>query len=210
MILVQPNSNPSNVSFASIVADVMTITNRPDLVNETNLAVQAATLKAHQKDDWIKDFYEQSIGFPTSDYFQSLDYKSVFPLWRKPKYIRKYDNTAITGGPTDFLEYLTPEKVVDNYGANRTDVFYVAGSLIQIRVQDPYQYFLVGYYANPDITTAGYASWIANDHKFAIVYEAAAIIFKATGLDEQVAMMRDMVNDQYALLTQHALTGIGL
>ena len=197
-------------SFASVVSDVMALTNRPDLVNETNLAVQAATLKAHQFDDWIKDFNEYSIAFTTSDYFQSLDYKSVIPLWRKPRYMRKYDNTAITGGPTDFLEYIPPEKVIDEYGYNRTNIFYVAGNQIQIRTDSPYQYFLVGCYVNPDITVAGYDSWIANDHKFAIVYEAVAIILKTVGMDEQVVTYRDMVDEQMRLLTQHAVTGLGM
>lgn len=52
-----------SVSFAELVADVYTLTNRPDLVGETVLAVQAATLKAHQSDDYIYDFREQSIVF---------------------------------------------------------------------------------------------------------------------------------------------------
>lgn len=197
-----------SVSFASIVADVYALTNRPDLVNETALAVRAATLKAHQKDDWIKDFSEQSIAFTTADYFQSLDYKSVFPLWRKPRYIRVLDSTGSPiGNP---LTYIPPEKVVDEYGANRVDVFYVAGAYAQIRTLAQQQYFAVGYYSNPDITITGYNSWIANDHTFAITYEAAAIVFKTIGLDENVVVYRDMVNEQMQLLTQHAITGTGM
>ena len=199
-----------STSFASIVADVITLTNRPDLVNETNLAVRAATLKAHQFDDWVKDLREQSIQFATSDYYQSLDYKSIFPLWRKPKYNRKYDNTPYTGGPTDFLTYIPPEKVVDEYGLNRTNIYYVAGSQVQIRTEEPYQYFICGYYANPDVTIANYNSWIANDHPFAIIYEAAAVIIKAVGLDEQAVMYRDMVAEQMADLIKHGITGTGM
>ena len=194
-------------SFASIVSDVYTLTNRPDLVNETALAVRAATLKAHQHDDWIKDFAEQSIQFTTADYYQSLDYKSIFPLWRKPRYIRKLDSS---GNPGAFLDYIPPEKVIDQYGANRVDVFYIAGSNVQIRTYDQCQYFAVGYYNNPDVTQTGFNSWIANDHPFAITYEATAIIFKTIGFDEQVTVYRDMVNEQMQLLTQHALTGLGM
>lgn len=196
-----------STSFASIVSDVMTITNRPDLVNETNMAVRAATLKMHQKDDWIKDLQEQSITFTAADYYQTLDYKSLFPLWRKPKYIRKLDST---GTPGKFLEYMTPERALDAYGYSRTDVFYIAGSSVQIRTPDQCQYFLVGYYTNPDVTVDGYSSWIANDHPFAIIYEASAIIFKTIGHDEQVPIYRDMVNDQIQMLNQHGITGIGL
>ena len=197
-------------SFASIVADVMALTNRPDLVNETNLAVRAATLKAHQKDDWIRDLQEDSIEFTTANYYQTFEYKTVFPLWRKPSYIRNYDNTANTGGPGKFLTYITPDKVIDGYGYNRLDVFYVAGSNIQIRTKCENQFFLLGYYANPDVTPLGFSSWIADEFPFAITYEAVAIIFKTVGLDEQVAVYRDMVTEQLQLLTQHAITGVGM
>jgi hypothetical protein len=198
-----------STSFASIVNDVYTLTNRPDLVNETALAVKAATLKAHQKDDWIKDFNESSIQFTTSDFYQSLDYKSIIPLWRKPRYIRNYDPSS-TGGAGSFLKYIPPEQVTDGYGYNRTDVFYVAGSNIQIRTSQSAQYFLVGYYVNPDVSSTGYKSWIADDHPFAITYEAVAIILKSVGMDEQVVTYRSMVEEQMQMLTQHAITGTGM
>jgi hypothetical protein len=195
-----------STSFASLVADVMTLTNRPDLVNETNLAVRAATLKAHRNDDYIKDFAEYSVAFSSADFFQTLDYKSVIPLWRKPRYIRKY---TTKGGPGNFLTYLEPEKVVDSYGDNRTDIFYVAGMNVQIRSSDSLQYILVGAYINPDVTPAAFNSWIADDHPFAIIYEATAILFKTIGFDEQVVTYRQMVAEQMQELNKHAITGLG-
>ena len=199
-----------STSLTSLVNDVITITNRPDLVGETTLAVKAATLKAHQQDDWIKDLSEYSINFGTSDYFQTLDYKALIPLWRKPNYIRKYDATAVTGGPGDFFDYIVPEKVIDEFGANRTDIFYVAGANIQLRSSTLFQYALLGVYTNPDVTSLGYNSWIANDHPFAIIYEAAAIVFKTIGFDEQVVTYREMVKEQMNDLTKHAVTGTGM
>ena len=197
-----------STSFASLVADVMSLTNRPDLVAETNLAVKAATIKAHQSDDYIKDFQEFSIQFSTSDYYQNLDYKNVIPLWRKPRYIRKYD--AVGSAPADFLKYVEPEKVIDSYGSDRLDIFYVAGSNLQIRSSTKLQYILVGAYLNPTVTALGYSSWIADDHPFAIIYEAVAIIFKTVGYDEQVAAYRQLVQEQLQLLRQHAVTGLGM
>jgi hypothetical protein len=175
-------------------------------VNESTLAVKAATLKAHQQDDFIFDFKEQSISFTSADYYQSLDFKSIFPFWRKPRYIRVLDSA---GTPGSVLDYIVPEKVIDSYGANRVNIFYVAGAEIQIRTLAQEQYFAVGYYSNPDVTSSGYSSWIANDFPFAITYEAVAIIFKTIGFDEQEVTYRKMVADQYQLLKQHAVTGIG-
>jgi hypothetical protein len=196
-----------STSFTSLVADVMALTNRPDLVNETNIAVRAATLKAHQSDDYIKDLQEYSVTFSVVDFYQSLDYKSIIPLWRKPRYIRKYNNS--TGAPDQLLTYIEPEKVIDSYGYNRLDIFYVAGANIQIRSSTALQYILLGAYINPDITVNSYSSWIANDHPFCIIYDAVAIIFKTIGYDEQVPIYRGMVQEQYMQLKQHAITGLG-
>lgn len=194
-------------SFASLVADVMTITNRPDLVNETSLAVRAATLKAHQSDDYIKDFYEYSLVFALADFYQSLGYKTVLPLWRKPRYIRKYD--AVGAAPGIFFEYVVPEKILNEYKVDRLDIYYVAGSNLQIRSSTSLQYILVGCYQNPIVTQTGYSSWIADDHPFAIIYEAAATVFKMIGLDDQVPVFRGLVAEQFQLLKQHAVTGTG-
>ena len=184
----------------------MTLTNRPDLVNETALAVKAATLKAHQSDDYIKDFAEYAVTFSSADFYQTMDYKSVIPLWRKPRYLRKHDGSA----PGKFLTYIEPEKVVDEFGASRQDIFYIAGANLQIRSSDSLQYLLVGAYINPIVTSVGYNSWVADDYPFAIVYEAAAIIFKTIGYDEQVPVYRNMVAEQMQLLKQHAITGMGM
>ena len=197
-----------STSFSSLVADVMSLTNRPDLVNETNLAVKAATLKAHHSDDYIRDFSEYSITFSGADYYQSLDFKNVVPLWRKPRYIRKFN--LDTSLPGDFLKYIEPEKVVDEFGASRQDIYYVAGSNIQIRSSNLLQYILVGAYCNPVVVPANFNSWIADDYPFAIIYEAAAIIFKTVGYDEQVPVYRQMVAEQLQLLKQHAVTGLGM
>ena len=197
------------VSLSSLISDVYLLTNRPSLEGETALAVKAATLKAHTSDDYIYDFQENSIQFDAAGYFQSLDVKTVFPFWRKARYLRIYDNTQYGGGPGRILTYIEPEKVVDEFSANRTDIWYQAGSNLQIRTSTQAQYFLVGYYKNPDVTNNGYSSWIADNYPMAIVYEAAAIIFKTIGYDEQVVTYRGMVAEQMQLLKQTSLTGVG-
>lgn len=197
-----------SVSFASLVSDVYSLTNRPDLVNETALAVRAATIRTHQSDDYIKDFQEFSIQFSSSEFIQSLDYKNVIPLWRKPRYIRKYDAVGSTAGK--FFSYVEPEEVIDGYGADRLDIFYVAGMNVQIKSSTSFQYALVGAYVNPVITSVGYSSWIADDHTFAIVYDAATTIFKTIGYDEQASIYTRLVAEQLQLLKQHAVTGLGM
>ena len=94
-------------SFNDLCNDVYTITNRADLVGETKLAVRAATLKLHQSDFYSRDLFETGIQFPTADYTQSFDPKTVVPLYRSLKYVRRYDNSG-TGGAANFFDILTP------------------------------------------------------------------------------------------------------
>jgi hypothetical protein len=186
------------MTFTELCNEVYTLTNRPDLIAETKVAVKAATLKMHQSDYYYKDLYEFGVSFPTSEYVQSLEYKFVLPNWRALKYIRKTD---VVGSDTDsFLTVLTPEETVDSYGMNKNDICYVAGQVIQIRSSTQLQYIFVGCYTNPTLVEASYNSWIASDHPYAIVYDAVATIFKMTGFDEQATLMRQLVAEQIAEL----------
>ena len=181
-------------TFTDLCNDVYELTNRPDLVAETKVAVKAATLKAHQSDYYYKDIYELGVSFPTADYVQSLEYRLLVPKYRALKYIRKTDAVGKDDGV--LLTILTPEEVVDSYGMNKVNIAYVAGQVIQIKSSDQLQYVYMGCYINPDITEGSYNSWIALDHPYAIIYDASATIFKMIGFDEQTAVFRQMVAEQ--------------
>lgn len=163
-------------SFDSIVADVYTITNRPDLVKETQLAVKTATLQLHRSEYFYKDIYECAIKFNTAEHLQALDYRALFPRYRALKYLRKYDPSS-SDGNGKFFEIITPSEVLDSYGYQKTDVCYGAGALIQIRSSTLLEYALIGIYENPVVDPAEYKSWIADEARNAIVYKAASIMF---------------------------------
>lgn len=166
--------------------EVFILTNRPDLVNETLSAVRSATLKLHQADYFYKDLYETGISFSSAEYQQQIEYRSLLPRWRSLKYLRKSDSSG--SGTGAFFEILSiPEQILDNYLLNKNDVCYVAGSVVQVRSSTEFQYAILGCYLNPDITLAGYNSWIATDHPFAIIYEAAATVYKTVGETDQFA-----------------------
>lgn len=184
-------------TFASLLADVITVTKRPDLVDQTTLAVKAATLKAHHSDFYPKDLFESGVQFTTSDYLQSLEYKALIPRYRALKYIRKTDIDEALG---PFLTVITPEQSLDSYGVNKEDVVYLAGSVLNIKSSTNLQYIILGCYLHPDVTALTWNSWIAEDHPFAIIYEAISIVFKGIGYDEQASMYQKLVADQYAEL----------
>lgn len=180
-------------TFNELVADVITITNRPDLLAETKLAIKAATLKIHQSDYYYKDLHETGIAFSSAAFAQQLDYRVLLPRYRSLKYLRKSDST---GAPGNFIEVLTPSEVLDAYGIAKDNICYVAGEVIQIKSSTEFQYAILGVYLNPNIVEADYSSWVALDHPFAIVYEAALTVFKAIGYDEQATTFTRMAGEQ--------------
>ena len=186
------------MTLTELQQEVYTITNRPTLVAETLLAVRQATLALHQMDYWWKDLQETGISFTTSSYRQELDFRSILPLFRSLKYLRKSDSTGAAGA---FFDVVQPESVLDSYGADRTNVCYAAGTSIEIKSSTEFQYAILGYYANPNITVAAYNSWIALDHPYAIVFKAAEIVFKVIGKSEEFAAYKLLRDEEMQRLT---------
>lgn len=196
------------MTLTELQQEVYTLTNRPDLVAETLSAVRSATLKIHQLDYFYKDLFETGISFPAALYQQQFEYRSLIPLWRAFKYLRKSDAAGSGEGP--FFEVLTiPEMVVDQYHLNRNDVCYVAGSVVQIRSSTAMQYALLGCYLNPNITLAGYSSWVSVDHPFAIIYEASANVFKMIGDSDQFAAYTRLSMEEQQLVRISNIQPVG-
>ena len=198
-----------NSLLTSMVNEVFNCTNRPDLATQTASAVKAATLRAHRVggEYFYKDLVETQIVFGAASYFQTLDWRSTFPLWRTVKYLRKWDTTNLV--PGKLMNLIVPEQVLDLYKISREDIFYVAGDNLQIRSSTQDTTFLLAYYANPNVTDAGYSSWVALDHPYAIVYDAALSIFKTIGYDAQFAAYTQMVADERQSLINSNIIGVG-
>lgn len=195
------------MTFDELVAEVYLLTNRPDLVAETVSAVKAATLKAHQSDFYSKDIYETGVEFTTAGYKQSLDYITLISNFRSLKYMRRVtDETDDVG---KFITILLPEETIDSYGVNKTDIAYVAGRVIEIRSSVSFSKMLLGCYVLPIVRTGAYLSWVAEQHPFAIIREAARVIFKTIGFDEQAATYERLVAEEYVLLRISALSDVG-
>lgn len=173
------------MTLTELQDEVYLITNRPDLADRTLSAIRAVTLKLHQLDFFYKDLFETGVAFSVPSYLQQIEYRAILPRYRALKYIRKSDASSSDTGA--FLRLIVPEEVIDSYGQNHTDVCYVTGANIQIKSSTELQYVFLGVYLNPDITAAGFNSWLAVDHPYAIIYNAAAQIFKGIGKTEEFA-----------------------
>lgn len=187
------------MNLSELATEVYKLTARPDKVSETSSAIKSATLKAHQSDFYWKDIFESGIVFDSEDYVQNLDYRALLPRWRALKYLRKYDLSSNTPFGTE-LSIIVPENIFDEYGLTKTNICYAAGAFIQINSSTKQQAYLLGCYLNPDLTDAGYSSWVALDHPWFIIYEAAGQIFKSIGKDDEATTFRTLGAEQLAML----------
>lgn len=191
-------------TFAELVTDVYALTNRPDLVELTELSVRNATLKMHKTDFYFKDIFETGIQFSSAEYLQSLEVKALLPNWRALKYLRKYD--PVGDCPGAFLNIVETATVLDSYYQPVPNSVYGAGANLQIRSNTKEAFYLLGAYLFPIVTELGFKSWIADEQPSAIVYEAARVLFKTIGYDEQSATYEKLVADEIVILKMGNLT----
>lgn len=185
------------MNFTELVNEVFLLTKRPDLTERTQSAVRAATLKAHHSDFYYKDIYEQSVQFAEALYIQNFQPTDIFARFRKAKYIRRYEDGEALG----FFQPIQIENAIDGYGDHKTEVFYQAGQLLQIRGKWPVNIVLFGAYLHPTITPENaFCSWIADEMPWAIIYEAARVINKSIGKDREAAEMQGLTAEQYVEL----------
>ena len=194
-----------STSFTTMLGSIYALTNRSDLVNETTLALQNATLKAHRSDFYPKDIYETAVACDFLQTNQTLAYKTLIPNWRAPSYVRVYDNSTPPGKPSTMLTLIAPNNVLDDYYNDKTDIYYIAGLQLQIQTSAAAQYYLVGCYIYPAVDTVFYQSWIADEHQSIIVYEAASIVFKAIGYDAQSDKFHNLYMEELNDLRQEVV-----
>lgn len=188
------------MNFQELYDEVILITKRPDLVDRTKQCLRSATIKAHHSDFYFKDLVEVPVQFSNLFFLQSFIPTEVVPNFRMAKYIRLW-NGGNTGDAGRFLEPIQIENSLNLYGQNKTNVFYMAGQMLQIRGAATLDKVLFGCYVNPIITPeASFSSWIANEQPYALIYEAARQIFKSISFTEQANEYSSMVADEYAEL----------
>lgn len=188
------------MNFQEIYDEVIVITKRPDLVDRTKQAIRSATIKAHHSDFYFKDLYEVPIQFTNLFFLQSFAPTEVVSTFRMAKYIRLW-NGDTNGAPGKFFTPIQIENSLDLYQNIKTDVFYMAGQLLQIRGACTLDKVLFGCYVNPVITPeTAYSSWIAVEQPYAIVYEAARQVFKSFSFTDQANEYSKLVAEEYAEL----------
>jgi hypothetical protein len=100
--------------------------------------------------------------------------------------------------PGNFFKVLDPTDVLDGYSVTRNNIAYQAGEVYHLRSDTKFIRILLGCYRHPDITQATFSSWIALDHPYVIVYDAAMSLLHSIGFNEEAQRLKS-VRDEYFL-----------
>lgn len=207
-------------SIAYLASEVYNVTRRPDLTNQTAQAIRTATLMLHQRAFYPKDLQEFFIDFEEVNYLQQFQYETYVPFWRALSYFKHLDyryssqlpvapNACFNQFSNKEFNIITPDNIFDYFGGLKTNVAYLSGINWNMRASFPFQKVRCGCYLNPNVTNDGYSSWIADKHEFAVVYEAARLIFNQIGLDAEQQVMQNNVATQVAIIDTANLVGVG-
>lgn len=188
------------MTFDEMVAEVISITKRPDLIERIKANLRAATLKAHHSDFYYRDLVEVPVQFTDLFYLQNFVPTEVVSRFRKAKYIRRWLGD-VNGQPGAFLTPIQIENSIDGYGYTKTEVFYMAGQRLQMRGATQFDKVLFGCYQHPVVTPeTAYDSWIAQEMPYVIVYEAARVTFKSYSFTEAANEYSQLVAEQFSEL----------
>lgn len=188
------------MTFDEMVAEVISITKRPDLTDRIKANLRAATLKAHHSDFYYKDLVEVPVQFSAQFYLQNFVPTEVVTRFRKVKYIRRWLG-GMEGKPGKFLEPIQIENSIDGYGYTKVEVYYMAGQMLQMRGATQFDKVLFGCYQHPVIAPeTAYESWIAEEMPYVIIYEAARVTFKSYSFTEAANEYSQLVAEQFSEL----------
>lgn len=195
-------------TYNDLVADVVEITNRPDLVGEMRVAIRKAIFKFHLSDTFKRDLRQVNLNmslYPSVNNRWEIDLSNqeLFPRYRRYYSLRTapVEGAQTTGwqGRAPFVfEPIDAEAVLDSYGIEKQNYFYQLGSSLILRTfrqwdqqmyQDNQWFLQFLYFAFPGFAVSSgnvtIDSWIANQFQSAIAEEAAAGVFKMIGKDEE-------------------------
>lgn len=199
------------MTFTEIFNEVVSLTNHEEMVAEITSAIKAATLRMHQSDYYERDVAEARVILAPStyaDYTFQFDYAATMARFRHIKYLRKWNpagndpNTgASTGAAGAFFKFLDPDNIVNGQNVEKTNVAYIAGRYLNIRSSTSLYTVLAGWYQNPFVTdTTKYLSWVADQVPYAIIFDAASIIFQMLAQQDQARKFDQLVMEQLQMV----------
>lgn len=174
------------MDFAQAIAEVITITARPDKSAEIATALNASIAFYTSKAEFARDLVETSLPIDPNEYGGTLQFNNANPVlvtrFRKFKYVKAY-------GQVGYLLPISSDKIFTPGGFTQRDVFYVGGNNITYVLKSLAPSLEVGYYQYPQVLDANTNKdhWMLELMPYAVIDRAAARIFRSIGDDSSAA-----------------------
>ena len=195
-------------TFAELQDSVITVTKRPDLVNETILALKRAIIKEHSAMDYPRDLAKklQALTQPNPNNYRyelSLASLGMHPSARKIMEIEE----ALASQPTSIqsssgyygqliFKERAPDNLFDGYNQEYQSYWYRFGSNLNIVAPRQVDNVLITYYAVPSTSVlVDYSDWMADLYDYVLYTHAAAEIFRIIGKSEEYKMQLAMTQE---------------
>jgi hypothetical protein len=195
-------------SFADMRTAVQAITNRPELVSITDMAIRLATLRAHGIDFFPRDRASMVLSYTpvaSSPFTEIAGVYTTDPLLRTPEFMQSEE--LVTYAATENLAYIpSVQDFWDEDNILKYSVFTQIGDTLRCSFASATGRARLWYYRNPDVSVSSYSSWIADLHKDELAMWAAGIVWQRTGLQEQAAGAQQTVLGIKDLLITSYLT----
>lgn len=184
-------------TWAELQADVVTWTNRPTLVAETQLALRNAIRTAHRQGKFWRDLTTVPVTL-VANQVQTLILTDTCPRMRQLAYVKDIAHDG-------YLEEAQILDLLDSDGFPKNDVYWGIGDNLNIRSAYGSTSYEIAYYRQPVTTPPeSIEDWLLRDYFDVVVLLAAASVLGSVGEQEiksrvdalLLVAMADMVSDQ--------------
>jgi hypothetical protein len=183
-------------TWQELLDEIYTLTNRPDLVSETNLALRQAVRSAHKSGKYWRDLVEVDVVISV-DQIQTIDLTLFAPRFRGLAYLRPTEYPDLRLDETEITGLLDG----DNYA--KVNVYWGFGSQLKIRAANPTASYTLAYYQYPVVTPVlAFNSWIAEDHDDLLILWAAMTVLGMIGESEIRGRLEQLATVALANLQQ--------
>ena len=183
--------------WTDLLDEVYTLTNRPELVAETAIALRKAVRTAHASARFWRDLVEVPVTGLAVQQVQEISLDLYAPRFRQTAYIKSNSYTDLYFSP------VTIDDLLDADGYGRVNAYWGFGNTLRLRAANVEDNYLLGYYQFPIVSPAdSFTSWIVNEHRDYIVVSAALVVLGSIGEGEIKATMQQLAAGLRAELIQ--------
>lgn len=207
-------------TFAELVTDVYTITKRPDLVDETTLALKKAIIKEHSALDYRSDLAVTAVALTQpspQNYRYTVSLGTLGINCRKVNEIVELPSTVLQAADTFAGQYGVisfkergHDNIFSGYGVEFNNYYYRLGNTINLVAQREVDNVALYYYKLPSLSnTATYSDWLADNFPYLLYTHAAIEIFRMIGKDTETKMYSQQLLDHRMDVAKSEISAIG-